>query len=99
MKMNAQALVWGLTAKTADLTEVGEHRYKECFKTRVGLYTARHGVGNFDGILVMPVMLMTCDIMFLAAEIMLQPTQLRLQLFERLSLRHMVGMVFQIAAP
>lgn len=47
----------------------------------------------------MPVMFMTCGIMFLAAEITLQPTQLRLQLFERLSLLHLVGMVFQIAAP
>jgi hypothetical protein len=44
-------------------------------------------------------MLMACDIMFLAAEITLQPTQLGLQLFERLSLLHLVGMVFQIAAP
>lgn len=56
--------------------------------------------------LVMPVMFMTGDIMFmtgdimfLAAEIKLQPTQLGLQLFERLPLLHLVGMVFQIAAP
>lgn len=47
----------------------------------------------------MPVMIMTGDRMLLAAEITLQPTQLGLQLFERLPLLHLVGMVLQIAAP